>query len=77
MAVGFALALLAADRMGLGLGVFILGWLVSWVALEFFYARHAPTERKDFLALGIGVGTGFVTPWGGFLLAALANLARG
>jgi hypothetical protein len=76
MAVGFALALLATDRLGYGLGLFVVGWLGTWLASEYFFARHMPSERKDAAAMAIGVLTGFATPWGGFLLAALMHALR-
>jgi hypothetical protein len=76
MAVGFALAMLATDRMGYGLGLFFVGFLGSWAAWEYFFARRAPSERRDAPAMAIGIGTGFIIPWGGFLLAALAASLR-
>jgi hypothetical protein len=76
MAVGFALALLATDRLGYGLGLFVVGWLASWLALEFFTAARMPSERKDAAALIIGISSGFATPWGGFLFAALMHALR-
>jgi hypothetical protein len=71
MAVGFALALLATDRLGYGLGLFVAGWALTWVVSEYAFARHMPSERKDAAAIMIGIATGFATPWGGLLLAAL------
>lgn len=76
MAVGFALAMLATDKLGYGLGLFVVGWLGSWLALEYFTAARMPSHRKDGAALAIGIITGFATPWGGFLIAALANALR-
>lgn len=72
MAVGFALAMWATDRLGYGLGLFFVGFLASWVAWEFAFGRRAPSTRRDARALAIGVGTGFIIPWGGFAIAALA-----
>jgi len=76
MAVGFALALLATDGLGYGLGLFVVGWLGCWLASEYFFARHMPSERKDGAAMAIGIITGFATPWGGFLFAALMHALR-
>lgn len=76
MAVGFALALLATDKSGVGLPLYFLGWLGAWVAWEFVFGRHAPSERKDIPALSYGIASGFLLPWVGFALAALAALAR-
>ena len=76
MAVGFALALLATDKLGYGLGLFVVGWALTWVASEYFFAKQMPSERKDIAAMAIGIATGFATPWGGFLLAALMNALR-
>jgi len=76
MAVGFALALLATDKSGFGLPLFFFGWLGAWVTWEFFFAKNAPSERKDVSALSYGIVSGFVLPWVGFVLAALVALAR-
>lgn len=76
MGVGFALAMLATDRMGYGLPLFFLGWLASWVGFEAAFARRMPSHAKDAPALALGVFTGFVVPWGGFALAAFADWMR-
>lgn len=76
MAVGFALAMLATDKLGYGLPLFFIGWVLSWFAWEYFFARSAPSERRDLKAMLYGIVTGFIVPWGGFLLAALAAMAR-
>jgi len=76
MAVGFALALLATDKLGYGLGLYVVGWLGSWLALEYFTAARMPSTRKDAAAIMIGIGSGFATPWGGFLFAALMHTLR-
>ncbi len=76
MAVGFALALLATDKLGYGLGLFVVGWLGSWLALEYFFAARMPSQRKDIAAMAIGIASGFATPWGGFLFAALMHALR-
>lgn len=76
MAVGFALALLATDKLGYALALFLIGWLLAWVASEYFFAKRMPSERKDAAAIMIGIASGFATPWGGFLLAALMQALR-
>jgi hypothetical protein len=76
MAVGFALALLATDKLGLGLPLFFVGWLGAWVGWEYFFARHAPSERRDVQAMAYGIASGFILPWFGFALAAVFALLR-
>ena len=76
MAVGFALAMLATDKSGFGLPLFFFGWLAAWAAWEWFFAKSAPSERKDLPAMAYGIASGMVLPWVGFLLAALVAMAR-
>ena len=76
LAVGFALALWTADKLNLGLGLFLIGTGAAWVGWEFLFGRAAPSARSDTRALSYALATGFVFPWIGFALAALAALAR-
>lgn len=72
LALGFALALWTADKLGYGLGVFLIGTALAWVAWEFALGPRAPSHRKDAPAMAYGILSGFVLPWIGFGLAALA-----
>jgi len=76
MAVGFALALLAVDRLHYGIRLYVVGWLICWVAWEAYFGPRAPSHRSDAKAIWIGIATGFILPWGGFLLAAIAQALR-
>lgn len=75
--MGFALALLATDRLGYGLYLFVIATAGAWLAWEFTLGPRAPSHRGDLAALAYGLITGFAFPWIGFALAALADLARG
>jgi len=76
MAVGFALALLATERLGYGIRLYLVGFLISWVAWEFMFGPRAPSQRSDPRAIAVGIATGFAIPWGGFLLAFVAHALR-
>jgi hypothetical protein len=76
MALGFALALLSVDKLGFGLPLFFVGWLAAWVGWEFFFARSAPSERKDMPAMVYGIVSGFILPWFGLALSALFATLR-
>ena len=69
LAFSFALALFVANRMQLGLGLFVIGCGAAWAAWEFLGARRIATSVPVALISGLAI------PWGGFLLAfALATL---
>ncbi|MGE0742418.1 MAG: hypothetical protein AB7O98_13840 [Hyphomonadaceae bacterium] len=75
MGVGFALALLATEHAGVSYRIFFLGFLIAWVASEFYLAPRL-VGRSDRGALITGVVSGFLFPWAGFAAAYLLNLAR-
>jgi len=75
MGVGFALALLATERMELSYRIFFIGFLIAWVASEFYLAPRL-VGRSDRNAIIIGIASGFAFPWFGFAAAYLLNLAR-
>ncbi len=74
MAVGFALALLACERMGLSYAIFVIGMLIAWVLSE----RHLAPRLlgSDGQTLALAVGSGFAFPWVGFFAAWLLNALR-
>ncbi len=72
LALGFALALWATDKMGFGLSLFLIATAGAWLAWEFALGPRAPSHRGDVNALRYGLLTGFAFPWIGFALAALA-----
>ena len=76
LAVGFALALWTANRLGYGLNVFLIGTAGAWLAWEFLFGKSAPSARSDTRALAYALAAGFAFPWIGFALTALAALAR-
>lgn len=76
LALSFALALWAANRLGLGLGVFLIGTVGAWLGWEFLLGRRAPSHRRDAAALAYGLLSGAIFPWIGFGLAALAAWTR-
>ena len=76
LALGGALALYAAHRAGLGLGLFAVATLAAWIGWEFLLGKRAPSARSDWRALAYGVLSGFAFPWIGFLFAALAEWMR-
>jgi len=75
LAVGFALALLATDKLGYGVYLFLIATAGAWLAWEFTLGSRAPSHRSDAAALSYGLLTGFAFPWIGFASAALAAWA--
>lgn len=76
LAVGFALALWLADRLNLGLGLFVVGTAGAWIGWEFLFGKTAPSARSDAPALVYALASGVLFPWIGFAFAALAAWAR-
>jgi hypothetical protein len=72
--VGFALALLAIQRMGLSYAIFIIAALVAWVASERFLAPRL--IGADARTVALAVLSGFLFPWLGFAAAWLLELLR-
>lgn len=75
MAVGFALGLLACERLELSYPIFIIGFLAAWAASEPFLAKRL-TGRSDTAAIVIGVASGFSFPWIGVAAAWLLLAMR-
>ncbi len=78
LAVGFALALLATDRMGLSVPAFFLGFAGTWAVWETLFglklgARMTNTTRWIALCIALGL----MLPWGGFLFAYALSALRG
>ena len=76
LAVGFALAWLAVDKLHLNFWAMALGLAASWMGWEFLFARSAPSARTDIPALAYGIATGLAFPWIGVALAALLDYLR-
>ena len=76
LALGFALALLATDKLDYGVRIFLIATAGAWLAWEFFLGPRAPSHKSDARALLYAGLTGFAFPWIGFLLAALAAALR-
>jgi hypothetical protein len=76
LALGFASALWNTSNLGFGLGLFAIGAAGAWIGWEFLFGKSAPSARSDIRALTYAFLTGFIFPWIGFALAALAALAR-
>ena len=76
LAVGFALAWLAVDKLHLNFWAMALGLFASWIGWEFLFARSAPSARTDIRALSYGLATGLAFPWIGVALAALLDYLR-
>lgn len=76
LAVGFALALWAADRLSLSPRGFALAALAAWVAWEFLLGPRAPSARSDARALSYALLSGFAFPWVGLALVALIAAIR-
>jgi hypothetical protein len=74
MLVGFALALLATERMGLSYGIFLVGGAAAWVASEGWLARRL--IGADARTLTLAVASGFAFPWIGWLAALLLQQLR-
>lgn len=75
MCVGGATAFYAAAKLGLGLGLFVVGWAGAWVLGEFLFGRRL-IGKDDAGAIALGVASGLAFPWLGFALAALMNALR-
>lgn len=73
--VGGATAFYAAYRLGIGYGVFIVGWAGAWVLGEWLFAKRL-IGKTDAAAIALGVATGMAFPWIGFALAALIQALR-
>lgn len=74
MLVGFALALLATERMGLSYGIFFIGMLAAWVASERFLAPRL--VGSDAKTLSLALLSGLLFPWVGWLAALLLQQLR-
>jgi len=74
MLVGFALALLATERMELSYGIFLVGGVAAWVVSERYLAPRL--VGSDLQTIALAVLSGFSFFWVGFLAAWLLQLAR-
>jgi hypothetical protein len=74
MAVGFALALLACERLGISYAIFIIGMLAAWVASERYLAPRL--IGSDGKTVALAVVSGFAFPWIGFAAAWLLQALR-
>ncbi|MGQ0533064.1 MAG: hypothetical protein ACT4OF_10305 [Caulobacteraceae bacterium] len=74
MAVGFALALLATERMGLSYGIFLVGGAAAWVASERWLAPRL--IGSDVKTLSLAILSGMAFPWVGWLAAFLLQQLR-
>jgi len=59
MLVGFALALLACERLGLSYAIFIIGMLAAWVASERYLAPRLIGSDGRTVALAVVSGLAF------------------
>jgi len=74
MAVGFALGLLACERLELSYAIFIIGMLAAWVASERYLAPRL--TGADGKTVALAVASGFAFPWVGFAAAWLLDALR-
>jgi hypothetical protein len=65
-ALGFALALWSANRLELGLRIFLIATAAAWLCWELTLGPSAPLYRSDARALAYGGLSGFAIPWVGF-----------
>jgi hypothetical protein len=72
--VGFSLAVLACQRMGLSLALLFVFGAIAWVASERFLAPRLTGSDGRTVALAVMSGLAF--PWIGFLATWLLELAR-
>lgn len=78
LAVSFALALLATDKLGYSIAAFFLGFLLTWVGWEMVYGlKLAARLGADMRSIVICIALGLAIPWGGFLFAYALNELRG
>jgi len=73
--VGFALALLVTERMGLSYGIFFIGGAAAWVLSERYIGPRL-IGRSDTKTLALAIASGFAFPWVGWLAALLLQLMR-
>lgn len=59
----------------MGVRIFLVASALAWLAWEFFLGPRAPSHEATLRALSYGALTGFLFPWIGFGLAALAAWA--
>lgn len=59
MLVGFALGLLACEKLGLSYAIFIIGMLVAWVASERYLAPRLTGSDAKTVSLAVASGLGF------------------
>lgn len=74
MLVGFSLAVLATERLGLSYAILFIGGLAAWVVSERYLAPRL--VGSDAGAIALAVLSGFAFPWVGFAAAWLLQLAR-
>jgi len=74
MAVGFALGLLACERLELSYAIFIIGMLAAWVASERYLAPRLVGSDGKTIALAVLSGLAFPTV--GIVAAALLDALR-
>lgn len=74
MAVSFALALLACEKLELSYGIFVIGMLAAWVASERYLAPRLIGSDGRTIALAVVSGLAF--PWVGFAAAWLLQALR-
>jgi hypothetical protein len=74
MLVGFALAALACERMGLSYALLFVFGAIAWVASERFLAPRL--VGADARTVALAVLSGFAFPWIGFAATWLLTLAR-
>jgi hypothetical protein len=72
MCVGGATAFYATYALQYGLGVFLAGWLLAWIAGEMVFGKRL-IGVSDARAIALGVASGVAFPWLGFALAALTH----
>jgi hypothetical protein len=74
MLVGFALAVLACERIGLSYALLFVFGAIAWVASERLLAPLL--TGSDARTVGLAVLSGFAFPWIGFAATWLLTLAR-
>jgi hypothetical protein len=72
--VGFALATLATERMGLSYAILFIGGAAAWAASERFLAPRLLGSDARTVALAVASGLAF--PWVGFAAAWALHAIR-
>lgn len=73
--VGGATAFYATYKLGLSLGLFVVGAAAAWAAGEALFGKRL-IGTSDAKAITLAVVSGLAFPWLGFVVALLIQMAR-